>query len=387
MQDGAIGGGGGDIHMLMSILADGEEQARQLGEAAAAATADESSYYRGMARQLQCTFASAMAVARTIDSAAATTTTTGDRSDSPRSADESSARTARDGGVVAAQQERQDMSKRRKGLPRWTEKFRVPDANLEATPDDGFSWRKYGQKDILGAKFPRGYYRCTYRNAQGCPATKQVQRSDADLAVFDVTYHGAHTCHQKQRHVTTTAAGKNSPPPPPPEADPSAELLVNNFKHGLKVETNNGLAPPPAANFDDQQFCFPSVQPFHDDAGGGGFTSPAFVSPAGSSAAGGSSYFSVDHCYGGEPLGQFVMSRGDSSELHEVVSAATSTEAAAVVDPSAAAVTVATAGGGFVVDYPLSYLQHAGGELIDDPHLPFPPLFGPASMYGQYRDA
>jgi len=43
----------------------------------------------------------------------------------------------------------------RKGLPRWTAKFRVPDANLEATPDDGFSWRKYGQKDILGAKFPR----------------------------------------------------------------------------------------------------------------------------------------------------------------------------------------------------------------------------------------
>lgn len=43
----------------------------------------------------------------------------------------------------------------RKGLPRWTTKFRVPDANLDATPDDGFSWRKYGQKDILGAKFPR----------------------------------------------------------------------------------------------------------------------------------------------------------------------------------------------------------------------------------------
>lgn len=42
-----------------------------------------------------------------------------------------------------------------KGLPKWTEKFRIPDTNLEYTPDDGFSWRKYGQKDILGAKFPR----------------------------------------------------------------------------------------------------------------------------------------------------------------------------------------------------------------------------------------
>lgn len=26
---------------------------------------------------------------------------------------------------------------------------------IEGTPDDGYSWRKYGQKDILGAKFPR----------------------------------------------------------------------------------------------------------------------------------------------------------------------------------------------------------------------------------------
>lgn len=78
----------------------------------------------------------------------------------------------------------------------------------------------------------------------------------------------------------------------------------------------------------------------------------------------------MEHSY--EPRGgggHFVMSRGDSSELHEVVSAAASSSA--VVDPAAAA-------GGF--DYPLYH-----GEV--DPHLPFPPLFGHASMYGQYRDA
>jgi len=26
---------------------------------------------------------------------------------------------------------------------------------LEGPLDDGYSWRKYGQKDILGANFPR----------------------------------------------------------------------------------------------------------------------------------------------------------------------------------------------------------------------------------------
>ncbi|CAN6482749.1 unnamed protein product [Victoria cruziana] len=62
--------------------------------------------------------------------------------------------------------------------------------------DDGYSWRKYGQKDILGAKYPRGYYRCTHRHAQGCQATKQVQRSDHNPSVFDITYCGKHTCNQ-----------------------------------------------------------------------------------------------------------------------------------------------------------------------------------------------
>ncbi|XP_020165042.1 disease resistance protein RGA5 [Aegilops tauschii subsp. strangulata] len=60
--------------------------------------------------------------------------------------------------------------------------------------DDGFSWRKYGQKDILDAKHPRAYYRCTYRKSQGCSATKEVQRTDDDPELFLVLYKGKHTC-------------------------------------------------------------------------------------------------------------------------------------------------------------------------------------------------
>uniref|UniRef100_A0A0D9XVF0 WRKY domain-containing protein n=1 Tax=Leersia perrieri TaxID=77586 RepID=A0A0D9XVF0_9ORYZ len=58
--------------------------------------------------------------------------------------------------------------------------------------DDGHSWRKYGQKDIQGSMHPR----CTHRNSQGCQATKQVHRNDDDPQLFDVVYHGDHTCHQ-----------------------------------------------------------------------------------------------------------------------------------------------------------------------------------------------
>ncbi|PHU23212.1 hypothetical protein BC332_08319 [Capsicum chinense] len=87
--------------------------------------------------------------------------------------------------------------KRKSTTPRWTKQVQIhPGAPLEGTLDDGFSWRKYGQKDILGAKHPRGYYRCTLRHVQGCLATKQVQKSDEDPTIFEVTYRGRHTCSQ-----------------------------------------------------------------------------------------------------------------------------------------------------------------------------------------------
>ncbi|KAJ6744583.1 WRKY TRANSCRIPTION FACTOR 21-RELATED [Salix purpurea] len=67
--------------------------------------------------------------------------------------------------------------------------------NTEIPPEDGFTWRKYGQKEILGSKFPRAYYRCTHQNLYHCPAKKQVQRLDDDPFQFEVVYRGEHTCH------------------------------------------------------------------------------------------------------------------------------------------------------------------------------------------------
>ncbi|WCJ22389.1 WRKY DNA-binding protein 46 [Euphorbia peplus] len=84
---------------------------------------------------------------------------------------------------------------------------------LEGPIDDGFSWRKYGQKDILGSNFPRGYYRCSHRRSQGCLAVKQVQRSDEDPSVFEVTYRGRHTClalNQTSKFNQTTSENQNS---------------------------------------------------------------------------------------------------------------------------------------------------------------------------------
>ena len=46
-------------------------------------------------------------------------------------------------------------NKCRKALPKWSTQVRVKCVQDVAPLDDGFSWRKYGQKDILGAKYPR----------------------------------------------------------------------------------------------------------------------------------------------------------------------------------------------------------------------------------------
>ncbi|KAL3360648.1 hypothetical protein AABB24_013870 [Solanum stoloniferum] len=99
------------------------------------------------------------------------------------------------------------ISKRRKSQFLEQVRFNAK-SEVEGPPDDGYSWRKYGQKDIFGAKFPRGYYRCTFRHIDNCLATKQMQRSDVDPTGFEITYRGYHTCqcHQVTNSILQAAS-------------------------------------------------------------------------------------------------------------------------------------------------------------------------------------
>ncbi|XAR55125.1 hypothetical protein NMG60_11030529 [Bertholletia excelsa] len=219
-----------------------------------------------------------------------------------------------DGSLPMEQREQFDASKKRKTLPTWTEQVRVCSENgLEGPADDGHRWRKYGQKDILGTKYPRSYYRCTYRNGQNCWATKQVQRSDEDPTVFEVIYRGEHTCKETDSQSNQELKQKNN----------LKHLLHNpsfSFGTNLWVGTENLASHKDMANsvsYADvaSGFTFPSSstgwiteERQHSEFSAlindnnintfGGLSPPAFLSPATSET----NYFSASTSASNSPI-------------------------------------------------------------------------------------
>ncbi|AET04607.2 putative transcription factor WRKY family [Medicago truncatula] len=55
--------------------------------------------------------------------------------------------------------------------------------------DDGYKWRKYGQKVVKNTQHPRSYYRCTQEN---CRVKKRVERLAEDPRMVITTYEGRH---------------------------------------------------------------------------------------------------------------------------------------------------------------------------------------------------
>ncbi|KAJ3675572.1 hypothetical protein LUZ60_004614 [Juncus effusus] len=59
---------------------------------------------------------------------------------------------------------------------------------VDKPADDGYNWRKYGQKMVKGSEYPRSYYRCTHVN---CPVKKKVEHS-SDGQITEIIYKGKH---------------------------------------------------------------------------------------------------------------------------------------------------------------------------------------------------
>jgi hypothetical protein len=154
-------------------------------------------------------------------------------------------------------------------------------------------------------------------------ATKQVQRTDEDPTLFDIIYHGEHTCVQRP------AAGQ-------PEHNPEANDHLHSLAAGLTVKTE-GL-PPLAA---EAQGAWGAATPFYLSS-----STPASGCPA---AAAERSPFSTSENWGVSPATSDSNNHVAASyppfedaewrghnELQEVVSALVAASAPPPPPPSAA---------------------------------------------------
>ncbi|CAO2820301.1 unnamed protein product [Amaranthus hypochondriacus] len=115
-----------------------------------------------------------------------------------------------------------------------------------AMADDGYKWRKYGQKFIKNSPNPRSYYKCTNPR---CGAKKQVEKSIDDPDTLIITYEGLHL-HFAYPYLSNTQIDVPNPPPPPlkkvkktlPQNDhetiqKGTNEQTNNPKHNIILET------------------------------------------------------------------------------------------------------------------------------------------------------
>ncbi|CAN6350671.1 unnamed protein product [Urochloa humidicola] len=81
----------------------------------------------------------------------------------------------------------------------------------EAPENDRFHWRKYGEKTILNAQYPRLYYKCGYSDDHKCPAKKYVQQqSNSGPPLFMVTLINEHTCETLFRDEPSSSSSSAS---------------------------------------------------------------------------------------------------------------------------------------------------------------------------------
>nr|QGQ64050.1 WRKY transcription factor 27 [Santalum album] len=116
--------------------------------------------------------------------------------------------------------------------------------------EDGYRWRKYGQKAVKNSPFPRSYYRCTNNK---CTVKKRVERSSEDPSTVITTYEGQH-CHHTSSAFPRAGGIPLSPHVPattqflpqlhrgaPHEVHPPTLLNNNDEDHEAPVATDEGL--------------------------------------------------------------------------------------------------------------------------------------------------
>ncbi|KAF2286447.1 hypothetical protein GH714_016983 [Hevea brasiliensis] len=85
------------------------------------------------------------------------------------------------------------------------EKRTLPATGVGRNSEDGYNWRKYGQKQVKGSEYPRSYYKCTHPN---CEVKKKIEHS-YDGQIMEIIYKGAHN-HPKPQPNCRAQVGSAS---------------------------------------------------------------------------------------------------------------------------------------------------------------------------------
>ncbi|XP_065050303.1 probable WRKY transcription factor 41 [Musa acuminata AAA Group] len=153
------GGTALDLKLLLRLLAQGEEHTRQLETNLEVAFLVQ--HCKPLAGQIRSTLKEAISMAKPVDSEGysrqhACTNHDAAASHPPRSNNRNPRR--RNSERVVKEHERRKTCENSKILPKWTSHVSVSSSGAIEALEDGYIWRKYGQKEILGSRHPRFAY-------------------------------------------------------------------------------------------------------------------------------------------------------------------------------------------------------------------------------------